>query len=535
MNNSVYFGGDIITMDMSKENLYAEAVYVKNGVIEKVGTKKEIFEIIENDNRNSVDIKFIDLEGKTLIPAFIDAHSHIAALSNTLLLADLENTQSFSEVKEKFISFLENYSNENSDEWIIGFGYDQNIFKEKKHFNKDLLDEIDSEKPIAAVHKSGHVAVVNSKALEILGIDKNTENPEGGTIGRKENTNEPDGYLEETAFTAVSQYIKRPSFNSLLNSIKNAEKIYLKNGITTVQEGLVDSENIELLKKSSFEVDVVGYVDLNKNPEIIENEKQYVKRYNNNFKLGGYKIFLDGSPQARTAWLSEPYEGEADYKGYGVYTDEQVIGFLLKAIDENLQILAHCNGDMAAEQFINCYEKAFLKSKTKNYVRPVMIHAQLLRCDQMKKVKELGIIPSFFIAHIYFWGETHIKNLGKRASFISPAKSAEKENISFTFHQDSPVLPPDMIETLWCAVNRITSDNTVLGEEEKISVIEALKAVTINAAYQYFEENIKGSISVGKIADFAVLSQNPLKVEKELLRDIKVLKTIKRDKVVYNL
>ncbi len=195
------------------------------------------------------------------------------------------------------------------------------------------------------------------------------------------------------------------------------------------------------------------------------------------------------------------------------------------AYEEKLQILAHCNGDKAAEQYIKA-----IKDTNKNIqeIKPVLIHGQLLGVDQLKEVKEYGIIPSFFIAHIYHWGDVHIKNFGiERANKISPAGSTVKNNIKFTFHQDAPVIEPNMFETIWCAVNRKTKEGIILGKEEKISVIDAIKAVTINSAYQYSEEDIKGSIKEGKLADLIIIDKNPLKIDIDDIRNIKVLETIK--------
>ena len=195
-----------------------------------------------------------------------------------------------------------------------------------------------------------------------------------------------------------------------------------------------------------------------------------------------------------------------------------------------MQILAHCNGDKAAEQYINAIKNIDLKNE-----RPVMIHAQLLDTDQLEDVKKCHIIPSFFVAHTYYWGDTHIKNFGiKRASKISPLKSAINKNIIFTLHQDSPVIEPNMFETIWCAVNRKTKSNVILGKKEQISVLDAVKAVTINAAYQYFEEDKKGSIKEGKIANLIIVDKNPLKIEKDKIREIKILETIKEGQTLYN-
>ena len=203
------------------------------------------------------------------------------------------------------------------------------------------------------------------------------------------------------------------------------------------------------------------------------------------------------------------------------------------ALERDVQLLAHCNGDRAAEQYLSVMER--LERETgRRLRRPVMIHAQLVGRDQLPRLKALGMIPSFFVAHVYHWGEVHVKNFGlERAEHISPAGTACALGIPFTFHQDSPVIQPNMMETVWCAVNRRTKTGRLLGEEERISTLEALKAVTVYAAYQYFEEDRKGSLAVGKAADFVILGQDPLTADPMALRDIPVLETIKDGRTIW--
>ena len=258
-------------------------------------------------------------------------------------------------------------------------------------------------------------------------------------------------------------------------------------------------------------------MDVNSLDEIEKTTKDYMQNYKNNLKIGGIKIFLDGSPQARTAWLRTPYEGEAEYCGYGTMKNEKLDKILQIAKEKKLQVLAHCNGDKAGEQFINGIKKV------DGLERPVMIHAQTLGIDQLKEVKQNNIIPSFFIGHIYYFGDIHIKNLGiKRTEHISPAGSSLKHDILFTFHQDTPVINPNMFETIWCAVNRITKRGNLLGKDEPIPVLEAIKAVTINSAYQYGEEKLKGSIKEGKQADLIIIDKNPLKIDKHDIKNIMI-------------
>ncbi|MGO0862293.1 amidohydrolase family protein, partial [Clostridioides difficile] len=197
----------------------------------------------------------------------------------------------------------------------------------------------------------------------------------------------------------------------------------------------------------------------------------FVKKYVNRFKIGGYKIFLDGSPQGKTAWLTKPYENSEDgYCGYPIYKDEEVEKFINISVEEKMQLLTHCNGDAAADQLINSFEKVIKEKNIKDDMRPVMIHAQTVREDQVDEMKKINMIPSYFVAHTYYWGDIHIKNLGESRAFkISPLKTTIEKGLIYTLHQDTPVIAPNMLETIWCAVNRITKKGVLIGENEKIS------------------------------------------------------------------
>ena len=509
----IYINGDFITL----ENDNIEAIATENDKIIKTGSKAEITELADENT------EIIDLNGNTLMPAFIDAHSHIFALAKSLMQISIDGLTSIEEIK----NCLAEYKKENrTNEWIIVNGYDNNILKNRQHITKNELDEIFPDTPVIIENKSRHNGVVNSKALEMLGITKTTANPEGGRIFYD------TGLLEENAFIDSLKKIPLPKMEEIINAFKEAQEIYASHGITMAQEGVITNDLAKIFKllanNNEIFLDIVAYMDYKNMDEIKKEYSEYINKYKNKFKIGGIKIFLDGSPQAKTAWLREAYANEPEYYGYRIMKDEDVEEILEKAKESKLQILAHCNGDKAAEQYINAV------NKVSNLKRPVMIHAQLLGLDQLEDVKKYNIIPSFFISHIYYFGDIHIKNLGiKRAEHISPAGSSLKQDILFTFHQDTPVIEPNMFETIWCAVNRTTKEGKVLGEDEKISVLEAIKAVTINSAYQYVEEDIKGSLKAGKKADLIIVDRNPLNVDKNELRNIKILETIKDGKTIY--
>ena len=509
----IYINGDFITL----ENDDIEAILIENDKIIKTGSKDEVMKLADTNT------EIIDLNGNTLMPAFIDAHSHIFALAKSLMQISIDGLTSIEEIK----NCLGEYKKENrTNEWIIVNGYDNNILKNRQHITKNELDEIFPDTPVIIENKSRHNGVVNSKALEMLGITKTTANPEGGRIFYD------TGLLEENAFIDSLKKIPLPKMEEIINAFKEAQEIYASHGITMAQEGVITNDLAKIFKllanNNEIFLDIVAYMDYKNMDEIKKEYSEYINKYKNKFKIGGIKIFLDGSPQAKTAWLREAYANEPEYYGYRIMKDEDVEEILEKAKESKLQILAHCNGDKAAEQYINAVKKV------SNLKRPVMIHAQLLGLDQLEDVKKYNIIPSFFISHIYYFGDIHIKNLCiKRAEHISPAGSSLKQNILFTFHQDTPVIEPDMFETIWCAVNRTTKEGEILGDNEKISVLEAIKAVTINAAYQYGEEEIKGSIKAGKKANFIIIDKNPLKINENEIRNIKILETIKDGKPIY--
>lgn len=523
----IYYNGTILTME---QPLYAEAVLVEDGVISKVGGRDELLA------EARADTKLMDLKGAVLLPAFIDPHSHITALAQTMDSVNLTGCKNFGEIVHR----LDNYAEKKKPkkgQWVTAFGYDQNNLEEKRHPDCELLDQYSF--PLVITHASGHMGVMNSAGMEVMDITADTPDPAGGAIGRRKGSREPDGYLEEAAFTRSTAKIPQPPLKELMRQMEQAQEIYLKNGMVTVQDGFTKQAEWKLLHKMAeqkrLKIDVVAYPNLPDNRKIALDHPEFRRKYHNRLKIGGYKIFLDGSPQGRTAWMSKPYENAPDgYHGYPAHTDEEVQSYLGQALEDDMQILAHCNGDAAAQQMIDAYAAALPNARPNEHIRPVMIHAQLVRPDQLKRMAKLEMIASFFVAHTYYWGDAHLKNFGEaRAREISPVRSAIENGVMYTFHQDSPVIQPNMLETLWCAVNRVTKNGYVLGEDQRVTPLEALRAVTVNAAYQYFEEHEKGSIFPGKRADFVVLDRDPLRVDPMEIKDLHVLATIKDGTALY--
>ena len=534
---TILYNANIITMCKEdeideKKIRYYEALCFENGIIKKVGTNEEVLKLKDNNT------KVVDMEGKTILPSFIDSHSHFSAVANSFLQVDLNECKSFEDIKNKILEYKEK-NNIKDDEWIIANGYDNTFLKEQKHPTIRFLDTLNINNPIVLKHKSEHMGVFNKKALELLGITKNTKSPEGGKIEIK--NGDLTGYLEEIAFVSYLKKVPMPSMDKLLKAYEKAQDEYISYGITTIQEGYMSKELLNiyrvLVEKNILKLDVVGYPDFNSIEEYKNAFPKKKKKYNNHFKIQGIKMILDGSPQGRTAWMKEPYEEDEEasssnqnYTGYPSMKYEDILKNIEYAKENNMQILAHCNGDRAAEEYIKALKECRKDSKDIQKIkeiRPVIIHAQLITKEELKEAKDIGAIPSFFVAHVYYWGDIHIKNFGiNRAKRISPVKEAVDNNMVFTLHQDSPIIKPNMLETVWCAVKRETKAGAILGKDERISVYDALKGITINGAYSYFEENEKGSIKIGKRANLVILDKNPLEVEIDEIPKIKVLQTI---------
>lgn len=523
----LYFGGPILTME--KEGDYAEALLTEGGTILALGSLAELCALAPDAER-------IDLRDACLMPAFLDAHSHFSQVASGMMQVSLEGVRCTDEIAARIAAFCREVSPA-AGEWIFARGYDPHLLSDGKNPSLAALDAFSGEHPLVLQYQSGHMGLFNSMALAALGITPDTPSPQGGTIEVLEG--KLTGYLEENAYFAAIKAAPMISPQKMLESYRRAQQKYASLGITTIQEGMFVRQMFPfyplLEKEGILKLDLVAYAELPAWEAAKAEFPGHIRQYKGNWKLGGLKIFLDGSPQGRTAWMRTPYRGEAEYCGYGTMKDSAVLGAMNRAAEEGVQLLAHCNGDAAAAQFLRCLSECEKTCPQMKALRPVMIHAQLLGKDQIAEARRLGVIASFFVAHVWHWGDTHLQNFGReRATGISPSGSALREGLPFTFHQDAPVIEPNMLETVWCAVNRRTKKGFQLEEAERIPVFEALKAVTATAAYQYFEENEKGTLRAGKCADFVILGSDPLMTDPEKLRDIPVLQTIKAGEVIYS-
>ena len=534
----MYFNGKIVTVN--DQQPLAEALLIEDGRIKAVGDLQTVAAMA------SAEAERIDLEGKAVLPGFIDGHSHIGMVTAgmpTVYPSPAGSINSIEDLKEELKRLVEKNAILDNG-WLVALGYDNGFYENEAHPSRADLDEASTDIPILVLHASGHVGVVNSKALEIMGWNKDTLNPEGGVIRKDPETGEPNGLLEEKAVMAVS-FMKALviSQETAMELFMKAQNYYVSFGITTAQDGATTPPIFSLLEEARDRermfLDVVCYPMQEMNPENIEDHSAKAQ-YHHHLKIGGSKVVADGSPQAKTAWLTQPYyrvpEFEApDYRGYPVYTDEQMVAYCKQCIEHEWQLLVHCNGDAMSDQYIRTYKKAKEELGSTADLRPVMIHAQTVREDQLDEMKKLGMMPSFFHDHTFYWGDYHLDSvLGpERGRRISPLKSAVDRDMKFTIHNDYAVTPPNMIFAIHNAVNRKTRAGRDIGPEFAIDVMEAIRSVTIYGAYQYFDEALKGSLEVGKLADLVILDQSPLDVPKDKIKDIQVLETIKEGTTIY--
>lgn len=518
----MYTGGPILTMDKAAPR--AEAILTDKGRICKVGSAEDLRKEAEQT---------VDLKGHTLMPGFIDGHSHMIGTGMDLVVnCTLDGCRSFDEILEKIAAFREE-KGLTQGQPIFTRGYDLELLKEKAHPTAEVLDRLGIDNPVACIHKSLHMGAYNTVAMKLAGVLRPDYVCPANGVAQRDAQGNLTGYFEESA-----RHIFNPVFTSKTpgkdtrEAILAAQELYIRNGFTTVQEGSANSifrlERLaELSKEGQLKVDVVAYTGASQ--ETLEAAQALFAQPYPRLKLGGVKVFLDGSPQARTAWLRRPYEGETEYRGYPTCTNDQLEKSLQNALSCNMQVLAHCNGDAACQQFLDIWEKV----KGDPSLRPVMIHAQTAGEDQLVRMPALGMMPSFFVGHTWFWGDAHLRNLGQRAMHISPIKKALELGLPVSLHQDCPVTKPDMLHSIWCAVNRITRQGVCLSEEDRLDVYDALIAATAGGAYSYHQEQEKGVLRPGALADMIILDQDPTAVDPMQIRDIQVLATIKEDVPIY--
>jgi len=517
VNADVIFSGEIVTVDDTQPT--AEAVAATNGRIAGVGAREDVIA-----QHRGAGTRVVELDGNTLLPAFIDAHSHYI---NSLMVANQVNVYAppagpGADVGA-IVSGLRKFRDAKeipAGEVIMGYGYDDTLMPAGRVLHADDIDGAFPDNPVVVQHVSLHGGVLNSAALRKWGITADTPTPPGGVIVRKPGSHEPDGLLMETAFLPVFASLPKPTPDQEIAWSKAGQALYAAAGITTAQEGLSHRADVDLLYRAAEGgatlIDVVAYpFILDLDAVLASYPPSTFGKYRNRVKLGGVKITLDGSPQGRTAYFTTPYlsdgpEGQPDWRGGQPFPQQTVTGWFTRVYDAGLQLLIHANGDAVA------------------------VHSQFVRRDQLQRYRSQRVIPSFFTSHAYYFADAHIRLRGReQAEFLSPMRAAIDLGLAPTNHTDFNVTPIDQLFLMWTAVNRVSRSGEGIGVDQRVTALEALKAVTINAAYQYFEEDSKGSIEVGKLADLVILDANPLTVDPMTIKDIKVVETLKEGQTIY--
>ncbi|QTC93198.1 amidohydrolase [Brevundimonas goettingensis] len=541
--DTIYFGGPIITINQASPS--AEAVAIKDGKIVAVGARASVF-AAEKGSATTL----YDLKGRTLIPGFVDAHSHFTDVSLQAVTANLLSppdgpVKTIPDMQAVLRGFISTSPMVKAHGVVIGMNLDDSQLEERRFPTRHDLDAVSTELPIFVTHQSGHLAVLNSRALAMVGITADTPSPAGGAIEREADGRTPDGVLKETAFFAIMPKMV-PAFTpgEYRQNIEAAQRIYIENGFTTVQDGKTSAANVAALPVLNAEgvlkIDIVAYPDLVAVGDAPVLDGPLMSReYTGHLRIGGVKVTLDGSPQGKTAWFTEPYfkapDGEeVDYAGLPAFTDETLQPLVDMAYTNHWQLLAHINGDAAIDQLIRVVSKA---QSCHGYPdsRTVMVHGQFLRADQIPALKTLGIFPALFPMHTFYWGDWHRQSVAgpERAENISPTGWVLQSGLMTSIHSDAPVVFPNSMVLISTAVNRTTRSGYVLGPAQRLTPLQALYAMTLWPAYQHFEEGSKGSIEVGKRADLLILSANPLTAPVRTLDQIKVDETIKDGISIY--
>ncbi|MCA0922854.1 amidohydrolase [Pseudooceanicola nanhaiensis] len=537
--DTIYSGGPILTINDAAPT--AEAVAVKDGTILAVGTLEEISKL------QGGDTQMFDLAGRTMLPGFVDSHGHVVlggiqALSANMLAPPDGDVRDIAGLQQGLRDWVAaNQEAVDAVNLIIGFGYDNAQLAELRHPTRDELDAVSTEVPIMIIHQSGHLGVANSKALEIAGITDESENPAGGVIRRGED-GRPNGVLEEYAFFgALMPLLGQLGPEGFETFAKAGAELWARFGYTTAQEGRSSAGNVAALKavdaRGELPIDVVAFPDVLEARDFIE--ANVSQDYDGHVRVGGCKLTIDGSPQGFTALRDRPYydpvgDYPPGYKGYSAITEAQTNDAVDWCFSHGFQILTHANGEGASDMLIAAIGTAEEKYGPPTN-RPVLVHGQFLREDQVDSIQKLGIFPSLFPMHTFYWGDWHRDHtVGPvNAENISPTGWVRQRGMMFGSHHDAPVAFPDSMRILSATVTRRTRSGDILGPAQRVGVMDALKALTLWPAWQHFEEDSKGSIEVGKLADFVILSDDPTAVDPETLAELQIRVTIKDDTVVY--
>lgn len=533
--DTIFYGGPIVTVNAKNEEV--QALAVQGGKIVAVGSKEAV-----TKEWQSGGTKVIDLQGQTLMPGFVEPHVHILVtsvfeglglnLSNFTLPYDTKDT-----LIQKMKAGLKNVP---AGGWLFGFGVDPSRTTPfMAELTADDLDKVSKEVPIFIVNQSGHIGYVNHKALELAGVTDKTPNPPGGGIYVKDKQGKLTGKLvEPPSYLPFMSKMPIPTEEQLFSAVQATMRKMASTGVTTASEMSVGGnfgvdKEIAIYKnifaKNASPIRVRGYLF----SEVLPAGFNSIKPNDGDDKLRfiGIKYITDGSTQGLTAALNDPYSYPKDSKWSGAlnYKDAEIYASMKSYFDQGWQISSHSNGDKAIDQALNSYAKLLAGNPKPQERRLRIEHFTVNHEAQVKKAVKLGVVPSFTIGHVNYWGAAfHDHIIGPdRAKRIDPAGDFKRAGGRFTLHSDSPVSNVGPLNYVSEEVTRLWQlpPQKVLGSTQAVSIDDAIRAITIDAAYQIFADNIVGSLEVGKQADLVVLEKNPRTTPAADIRNIKVKET----------
>lgn len=537
--STVYFNGDILTMEGDTPK-YVEAVVVKDKKIAFTGSAKEAL------NQAGSNPNIQDLKGRTLLPGFIDTWGHFTLVAQDTLGVNLayfsknppqNKTQLLSRLKAEAKVF---------NGWVVGTGYADALLSDGPLTLADL-DKAFPNQAVLMENISTLTGMANSAGLKKLGITKATK-AVSGFIPKDPKTGELTGELIGMPYLeAVAKAAGKYSQDLTFETYRKAEKIYVSHGFTTAQSyeaSISDMHNMRLaVDRKIVSVDLIALPTFDVVDQILKTNPNFqfgvYSQGDHGFKVAGIQVPTDGAPQLRLAYFSKPYSDTTgfpkDWRGFPYYPQALIDKYAKLAYEKNIQYFGYSNGDAGIDMTLAALGKAIAETGVTEDRRTVIAHSFFARDDQLDDYKKKNILAVSMPNAVWLYGDTYSATLGaERAGNVSPMNSANAKGVKIAIHNDTPSSGPNVMFSVWSAVNRKTFSGKVLGPEQSISPYLALQGFTSNAAYQYREEANKGSITPGKTADLVVLDQNPLKVDPNEIKNIQVLKTIKAGVEIYS-
>lgn len=534
---TLYRGGPIVTMDGDTPQT-VEAVVTRDGRITFAGSEKEARAAAGQD------VAVRDLKGATLLPGFIDAHSHFTVATMSAGGLDLRDTAhgAITDIPgvQAVIRSHVARSPAKPGGWTTVWQFDQEVLAEKRYITRAELDAVAPDRPLVVLHVSLHGAVANSAALKAVGIDEATPVPPGGMMLR-DDMGKLNGVLLEKAMFLLLAKLPQPTAEQKLAALDAAQSAYFAEGYTHAQDGATQPPDIAFLTSAAararLKIDLALLPFSTGLDALLANPDLKFGAYQGHVKLQGIKFVLDGSVQGRTGFFTRDYkrgspEGHHPWHGEPILSEADFIAQAKKVHDRGWQLFVHANGDAAIDMAVRGFDALGIKATDNR--RPVVIHSQFQRRDQLPAYARIGVGPAYFSNHAWYWGDVHRTNFpAEVVDFISPLRSARAAGLTLSNHSDYSVTPLDTRFMLWTSMARISPTGIVSGPDERIDAYAALQALTTGPAWQIFEEGRKGRIKAGLLADFVILDRNPLTTPVDDIKGIKVSETIKEGRSVW--